>query len=846
MPTASLALKSADVEICKRSNKLDLTGRFLHKWPAEIWQLAPYLKVLKLSRNYLKDIPEAIVKLENLESLIIDDNQIRDLPQALGEMSSLRILNVENNPLPGKIMAIYRRCPAPYDKHSGRGDGEEGVLCESLLQELNPNRPPMPTRADLATRAEGERPVLSTGADGISDRVRAFVESLSLARLREELERRDLSISGRQHILADRLAREMTREEYEAVAMRGESSPVPEPEQSPGEKGRSGRLYGGHGTSIRDGLFRSPSPPARRPGAATVPSTTHAIAMGQDEDGGSKIQSLHRPQTAGTDVSSAPFGHDGNTNDSANEPDAYSTQRVLKDFDIANAQRSASLDLSRRYVTVIPTEVYGPLLGDTLRVLRLAYNELRVLPPEMAGSMPNLRELNLDANRFQTLPFVLACLPALRLFSMEDNPLSNDHQAVYDLCRRPLNDHGSVESDIATKYLALRYAADPSAPHCAAILLGSTPLLSHDVALRRAVESAEEASGRHFANVESKVDTTYRRQIARPRSAIDQHRGVLHIGMDETHHKDHTHFQDDTTEEHMKHLSMHNDNGQPNCPGKNGHLDHYHQYDDDIGPEGYVHRRHLRDHPFEHLYKNARNTGFLDLRDQHLTEFPQDILQDLELQKRLKVLDLSTNRLRVLPESIDVLSGLQEIYLGGNDLRELPLTLGNLEHLKRIGLDDNPLFADLQRIVDESKRPLTGRGTDASSLLLYLRHQAAKRHSRESVTGGASPVRSVAGLRKDYANDPWKEHKEMAAMPGNEEIVDHKDQNRSKTLEIAQEKHNGIGDASGSGGVEFDPTVYDDHDTSQLRDELFRRGLDPQGSHAVLKNRLMRYRKQHG
>jgi Leucine-rich repeat (LRR) protein len=56
---------------------------------------------------------------------------------------------------------------------------------------------------------------------------------------------------------------------------------------------------------------------------------------------------------------------------------------------------------------------------------------------------------------------------------------------------------------------------------------------------------------------------------------------------------------------------------------------------------------------------------------------------------RLERLDLSENRIRVLPESIGQLSNLKTLYLFYNQITSLPESLGNLKGLQWLGLTGN-------------------------------------------------------------------------------------------------------------------------------------------------------------
>ena len=57
----------------------------------------------------------------------------------------------------------------------------------------------------------------------------------------------------------------------------------------------------------------------------------------------------------------------------------------------------------------------------------------------------------------------------------------------------------------------------------------------------------------------------------------------------------------------------------------------------------------------------------------------------------LEILDLSQNRIRVLPEEIGKLKALKVLAIGRNRISRLPLSLGDLPRLQLLKFDKNPL-----------------------------------------------------------------------------------------------------------------------------------------------------------
>jgi Leucine-rich repeat (LRR) protein len=65
-------------------------------------------------------------------------------------------------------------------------------------------------------------------------------------------------------------------------------------------------------------------------------------------------------------------------------------------------------------------------------------------------------------------------------------------------------------------------------------------------------------------------------------------------------------------------------------------------------------------------------------------------LQVLKLDT-LEILDLSRNRIKILPEEIGKLKALKVLAIGRNKISRLPLSLGDLPRLQLLKFDENPL-----------------------------------------------------------------------------------------------------------------------------------------------------------
>jgi hypothetical protein len=79
--------------------------------------------------------------------------------------------------------------------------------------------------------------------------------------------------------------------------------------------------------------------------------------------------------------------------------------------------------------------------------------------------------------------------------------------------------------------------------------------------------------------------------------------------------------------------------------------------------------------------------GELFLAGRGLTDFPMEVFQLVNL----RVLDLSQNLIRVLPEGIGGLAQLTVLNLRNNQLRALPVEIGQLQGLQRLDLEENQL-----------------------------------------------------------------------------------------------------------------------------------------------------------
>lgn len=81
-----------------------------------------------------------------------------------------------------------------------------------------------------------------------------------------------------------------------------------------------------------------------------------------------------------------------------------------------------------------------------------------------------------------------------------------------------------------------------------------------------------------------------------------------------------------------------------------------------------------------------RSTGIVAMRDSKLKAFPSDVLS---IDKFVRTLDLTNNKIAEIPPEIGVLVNMQRMVVAYNLIERLPINMGNLESLKVLTLDGN-------------------------------------------------------------------------------------------------------------------------------------------------------------
>lgn len=89
----------------------------------------------------------------------------------------------------------------------------------------------------------------------------------------------------------------------------------------------------------------------------------------------------------------------------------------------------------------------------------------------------------------------------------------------------------------------------------------------------------------------------------------------------------------------------------------------------------------------EHI-ETAKKTGVFKLSQERLSEFPVLLYN---IKSYLRTLDLSNNKLSVLPSDIGCFVNLKHIILNKNKISLLPDSIGNLQKLESLSVNDNEL-----------------------------------------------------------------------------------------------------------------------------------------------------------
>lgn len=120
----------------------------------------------------------------------------------------------------------------------------------------------------------------------------------------------------------------------------------------------------------------------------------------------------------------------------------------------------------------------------------------------------------------------------------------------------------------------------------------------------------------------------------------------------------------------------------------------------------------------------------------------------------LEILDISKNKLRVLPDRIASLSSLKVLAVSKNRIERLPLCLGDMGSLRVLKLDGNPLAfppADVYTIKDDAPSPANDNDREVAvtaQVKKYLRQISTQNSNRQRLQ-----VESEGESRCDWTID---------------------------------------------------------------------------------------------
>jgi len=88
--------------------------------------------------------------------------------------------------------------------------------------------------------------------------------------------------------------------------------------------------------------------------------------------------------------------------------------------------------------------------------------------------------------------------------------------------------------------------------------------------------------------------------------------------------------------------------------------------------------------------ETSRKTGVLNLSDSHLKQYPESI--DV-LHQFLRTLDLSKNKLKILPKSVGQFKELKILNVSNNSLETVPAEINNLSKIETLQVNCNLLMS---------------------------------------------------------------------------------------------------------------------------------------------------------
>ncbi|XP_066279246.1 leucine-rich repeat-containing protein 57-like [Branchiostoma lanceolatum] len=145
--------------------------------------------------------------------------------------------------------------------------------------------------------------------------------------------------------------------------------------------------------------------------------------------------------------------------------------------------------------------------------------------------------------------------------------------------------------------------------------------------------------------------------------------------------------------------------------------------------------------------QTAEKTGVCGLVAMRLDEFPPELQR---LSKNLRTLDVSNNKIAVLPKTIGQFGMLRSFTIGNNRLETLPEEFFQLKKLETLSLENNRierLPPSVDRLTNLKSLSLAGNKVDSFPLALCkLRHLDALDLSRNALTeipGGVGDLQVI-------------------------------------------------------------------------------------------------------
>ncbi|KAK7411358.1 hypothetical protein VNO78_02791 [Psophocarpus tetragonolobus] len=149
-----------------------------------------------------------------------------------------------------------------------------------------------------------------------------------------------------------------------------------------------------------------------------------------------------------------------------------------------------------------------------------------------------------------------------------------------------------------------------------------------------------------------------------------------------------------------------------------------------------------------------RSTGIVALRDSKLKTFPDEIL---ELDRVVRTLDLTHNRIVDIPVEISKLINVQRLVLAENLIERLPVNLGKLQSLKLMNLDGNRITSlpdELGQLVRLERLSISGNLlTSLPATIGSLRNLVLLNVSNNKLQSLPESVGSCFSLEELQAND---------------------------------------------------------------------------------------------